>query len=516
MAQVAEATYSTGRFARLFKTSSYHVRKLLEAELLDGELTDAQRWQIPVSRAARFEKSGLPPIPQTSSENASPRPKFANGRPALLGAPSEDLIASAEDVLATENLLKKRKLEWELLTTDDLFTARESEQEAQEAEQTYLEQSRVARDQASQERNESVRSWEAHALGLVPRDAPPELRPDVQCAIRDRLLALNPMPTKEVAQQLTEALVARLTAPWLREQDIIAILVEARDEMLPAGARGSGGQISPWQSRVIWAAAAGIRKLRDDASSEEIRFAAKQAVAQVAAEFAHERACQEMARWIFLPGTSEEDEQARAAVKEAMGKLPVGASQTQMEDAKAAAIPPVRDAIAARQAEQAQQAAARLAEQAAERRQHEDQRARNDVADAYWKLPWGLSGEVREKALAEIRKAIDALPAGTPGAELEQARDRIIERYRQAHERQEKVARLIDGGLRQIGPYIVVLEKKWRFIGKSAAALEAELGQPVRTALESQLSGGETPEEVGRRVRQLVRRELDIAPSRAA
>jgi hypothetical protein len=229
---------------------------------------------------------------------------------------------------------------------------------------------------------------------------------------------------------------------------------------------------------------------------------AHRAVDGITGGYEHGKVVADLASWarLRLPHgvTSEEREDAERAVTAALSALPVGTSRRDLERARDTALVPVMEGILRRATAEAQ-----------ERQQREDQAARKAVANAWWSLPLGLAEEVRQKALAEIGKAIDALPAGTPRADLEQARDKIIERYNREYERQEKVARLVDAGLREIRPCIVVLEQDWEF-DKNTSALEAELREPVRTALEEELKGSESPEEVARRVRRLVRERLDM------
>ena len=63
--------------------------------------------------------------------------------------------------------------------------------------------------------------------------------------------------------------------------------------------------------------------------------------------------------------------------------------------------------------------------------------------------------------------------------------------------------------MRQIRPYLDELTTGWDF-DKSTFALARELEGSIRAALEEELRGNETSEEVDRRVRRLVRRELDL------
>jgi len=114
-------------------------------------------------------------------------------------------------------------------------------------------------------------------------------------------------------------------------------------------------------------------------------------------------------------------------------------------------------------------------------------------------LPWGLSREAQQEAVEEIREAVDALPRGAPRAELEKARDGIVERYKRVHEREEKKQRLVEDALHEIYPYLLKLDRKWEF-DKSAWGLGQDLTPAIREALAEELQG-----DVRRLVREVLR-----------
>jgi hypothetical protein len=120
-----------------------------------------------------------------------------------------------------------------------------------------------------------------------------------------------------------------------------------------------------------------------------------------------------------------------------------------------------------------------------------------------------MSQEEKAEALAEARQEIAKLPAGTPECEIEKARDGVIAEYNEEHERKEAKERLVEAGLGEIYGYVQRLEQEWRF-DKSTWSLSEELKPAIREALEEELEGDEPREEVVKRVRCLVRQELDL------
>ena len=59
------------------------------------------------------------------------------------------------------------------------------------------------------------------------------------------------------------------------------------------------------------------------------------------------------------------------------------------------------------------------------------------VSYPYLSFPFSFTALERESATAAVKKAIDQLPQGTSRQQLEQARDQVIKRFVEAHERQQ-------------------------------------------------------------------------------
>jgi hypothetical protein len=66
------------------------------------------------------------------------------------------------------------------------------------------------------------------------------------------------------------------------------------------------------------------------------------------AEYQHQQKVDEAVRWVITPGTSDEDEEARDTMRQALSALPVNTSDRQFKLAKESALTPIRERIATR------------------------------------------------------------------------------------------------------------------------------------------------------------------------
>jgi len=510
--------FSTGVVARQLNTSPDTIRRLVAAGTIPSEITPGGQVRISSQVVEELRRTGLPSLPKPlpgDSPHQSPAGR-RQGYPALLAEPSEEVIEAAEEVVVLENEVRALGLRRQKEEGLDWFRERERDEADRLAAEEREERARLAEEQAQREHDQWVCSWEAHAIDSVPGDAAPEVRLTVHEAVREKLMALDPMPTPAVTEQVVEALVARLLAPWRHEKKLLAVLIEARDTMLPVAARGSGNKLSQWQSRAIRAAGEAIRPLPTGASSEEIRATAKEAAAKVAAEFAHEQACQKMVAGVLLPGTTEEDEQARAAVKEALAQLPIGASEKQMEAARDAVTQPIREIIAERQAQERIERERNLAQAQAEwKRNQHDASKRAILVALLTAIPWDATAVRTPAVVAAVSQALDALPVGASRDELARARDQALEPHIAAHRQRQRKEQVIAGALREIYPCLVRLEESWDFEGETPQSLAQAFQKPVRAALEKRLTGNEPLDQLSKLVRQLVLRQLHAAPASA-
>jgi excisionase family DNA binding protein len=536
--------YRTGAAAKLLAISTYELRRLAESGLIEAEYNGSQ-WRFPVTEVERLLKAGVPPIPASDAQAdpqlaRRPRAGTNGGGAGLLGPPSQDLVASTEELVATENLLKRRKLDQELEQVEDWFRERETEEEERLAADEREEQARLAEEQAQREHNEWVRVWEAHALDLVPEDAPIEIRLAVHEAVRAKLLALDPVPAHVVTQQIVEALVARLLAPWHHEKNLLVILIEARDTMLPAEARRSTPPVTVWQSRAIQAAAEAIQPLPTGASSEQIRAAAKQAVAAVIQEFDHDQHSERLVHDLWLQlrdATGAELETARNEVVTALAGLPPSASERDREATRDAAIAPIRKAIAQRQAVAESERQRIQAEAEAERQRIQTDRqaaearlvgevlasqARGDhnsdkraILIGLFTMPLDMLGALTPEARAAVSDALDQLPVGAAWDEMVQAKDAALKPFIALHEQRQQKAQVIASALRELPSCLRTLQREWDFEGATVEDLAQEFHGPVRAGLEKAITGQEQPDQIARLVRRLVERQLSASPAPA-
>jgi hypothetical protein len=128
------------------------------------------------------------------------------------------------------------------------------------------------------------------------------------------------------------------------------------------------------------------------------------------------------------------------------------------------------------------------------------------------KFPWSFSRDEKSKAMEAVRDAVEHAPAGMPESKLEKIRDQALQPFLDADARRKQKADLIDGGLKEILPYLSkLIERGWEFDGQTNVAIEQGIKGLIREQLDEDLTGDESPEEVRKEVRRLVRSELDIA-----
>ena len=165
-----------------------------------------------------------------------------------------------------------------------------------------------------------------------------------------------------------------------------------------------------------------------------------------------------------------------------------------------------------RKLEQARQEALGPFCQVLAKREHE--RHCEDVLQRNWlHLPFGMSSSDKADAGVEIQSAIAKLPVGASRSEIEAARDRVVSRVKREQEEQERIDALVNGGLREIHPYVQTLVEKDRLQledGETTYSLAEDLKEAVRELLEDELDGRESQEALKKLVHELVREELGI------
>ena len=505
--------FTTGQAAHQLGASQAQIRAFCESGAVASELTVGGQFRISAGELARLKRDGLPAIPRPLPDEGRLAPA-ENGRPsrarlALLDEPSQDAIDSADAIVVLENEVKALDLKRQKEEKLDYFRERARQQADEAAEQLETERRRQAEVEAQRRREERENSWLAYAINSVPYDARNEVEEEIHEQILAALEAVRLSEPCNVVQRVVDAAVARVLRPWKRRKEINRAIEDARNS-LPWEMKGI---CTPtiWDIQARKAAATALEDVRPDASYDEIRAAARDAVKMVVGAFNAQQAShadlelrQSVIQRIALPRELTEEGKGLAikAITQAFAALPQGTSRNKLEEARDAALMPFHEAIAlARAEQQAQLEAEARRSRERSRRQHLKQDTRN--------LPYDMGNAERQQALEAVRQALDALPEGTPERDLEAARDSTIQPFLVVHARRKRTEPLIETGLREVLPYIRQLETEWEF-DKSVEAIEAELTPVIRKRLEAELAGSESTEQVVKKVCRLVRERLDI------
>jgi hypothetical protein len=425
------------------------VRALCESGAVEAESTPGGQWRIPADELEKLKRDGLPllarPLPQ--ARNGRPH----QGRPALLGAPSERVVSAAEEVAIKESRLRERRLDRELEETEEFFRERQDMEAQRQAEEWEIEQERRANAEAQRLREERDNRLLQYAMNSVPSEARGEVEQEIHEHVQAALdkVRLGEPPT--VAQRVVDATVAKALRPWRRSKDIARAIEDARRN-LPFEMRGFGWEPTGWESQACQSAAKALEAVRPDASYGEMRAIAREATKSFIVAF----------------------EEHKAAVANA-------------------------------------DAAQRAKQEAAERTRRDRDNRERLLRYPRLQFPYGMPDAEQQTAITASRRAFAALPEGSPERDLEAARDRAIKPYLDAQTRRKRKEQLIATSMDQIPAYVRRLAEEWDFEGKTAWTLDQEIREPIRKALEEILTGDEDAGAVGITLRRLVRRQLELA-----
>src|SRR5450755_1364455 len=120
--------FTTGQAAHQLSASQAQIRALCDAGAVESESTPGGQYRIPAGEVERLKRAGLPSVPRPLPQEGAPAARNGHARhrhPQLLAEPSQGVVTAAEEVVVTENLLKKRRLDLELAEVDDRFQERE-------------------------------------------------------------------------------------------------------------------------------------------------------------------------------------------------------------------------------------------------------------------------------------------------------------------------------------------------------------------------------------------------------
>jgi hypothetical protein len=249
-----EAYYRTGAAAKALGLSSYQVRRLAEAELIDAEFTGNQ-WRVPAFEIDRLLKEGIPDIPASddgpemaAAAGNSYRHRVSNDRdldPHRAAGRVPEVVQAYAGAARKHAMIEEREADWRLTELEDRFRAREHEM-----------QTRHGKRESELQHADWLRAVEKAALELLDikaPGAPPQMRLDLHKAIRERFTPLNPIP----ADQVTGELIAGTVQPFVdrhREQkEAEEIVKRARDFGLPYDARAKpwDRELSQWQVKLL-------------------------------------------------------------------------------------------------------------------------------------------------------------------------------------------------------------------------------------------------------------------------
>ena len=475
-----ELFFRSGQAAKELGISSDHLRALCKAAKIRAQLTEGGQYRIPQSEVERLKREGVPaaprPLPAAPSE---PGPHARPARhPGLLASPSPDAIDSAEQVFKLENEVKIVDLRRRKEEGQDWFRERSQKQIAREAQH----ERELLLQREAEERAEERKTWEAlwiaHALEQVPALAPESLRLEVHRRALDALQLVKPGDLESLVSQVACAAAAAALEPWQLE--------ERRNEAVKNASSGFG---SPWSSYDdVWVARAAeaarevVTLLPASAPDGEMKAAAMRSVQPLYSQYRHEQRCATLlarTKLLKMPSamTTTDEQEIVDAMNAALRPFGPTSTDHQVQSALDAVIEPVV-------------------------RTHAAKKTRAEVLGGVsFQLPLSLLWlpKKRDEIVAEIE---DAVPAGGTRAQMEHARDRILNRVRQ-------VDALVEAGLNAIPRAVERLAREYE-LGEPPATIAYRLKDPVREELWDDLEGTESTDQAEQLARRLVRDELDI------
>ena len=427
----------------------------------------------------RLQREGLPPLPAMEEDGlrsaGSPQRGNKPETEGLLAPPSDDLIADAEDLerqkLKLQKLGVRRQIEQEM----DFFRGREQEEEDRQdqrqlryQEQRHQQQRQQAAVREQQRRQRWQSQWIEYALRSLPYDAPEEIKLQVHKQVIETLARLSLTESRTVVRQLVDAATEKALQPWKRQQEITKIIEDA----LPYSIKYTDDK-----PKALRAAAQAIRKLRPEATREELELAAKEAMQPFLIKQEHEKQCEEIIRSVSscLRGdTARDREVGRDVVRVEIEKLPVGCGVEMMEQIRDQLLKHLQRIIDQR----AEKAAVQRKKQEAEaqrKREEEEAKLRKQQEEARRKI---------EAEAAQIRKKNEAAEA------LRQAESRLL--WQLGH---------VDDYLRKLGESKIEFEslfERWGLAEKFKKAIQPILVKELVRKPDL------TDEQIHERIEQLV------------
>jgi hypothetical protein len=351
----------------------------------------------------------------------------------------------------------------------DFFANRDRDQLqrqlAEERRQAELEERRTQQRQAelaAEDRRRFERRWLLYALASRPPDDCPDYALLVKTEVLSALADIETDEDDSTVQQLVDGAIARALAPSREAEERRRArhrAVEHALDTLPVYARWD----DHWESQARALASKAVDDAGQDATTKDLTALASVAVEPIVQQYRHYDRIQSAVKSVFVPGGNLDDlEEVREAMTTALSALPVGASDRQFEQVKAAALGPVQQRIASRRMMTRMEA----------------------------RLPQEFSGPEKETTLARVTNAIAKLPSDASDEQREKAAQRVI--YRQTAKQQ-----LIGEGLAEVPRHARRLLRRYRYpADETPAGIEQRVRSQVEQELRNELHGTETMKEV--------------------
>jgi hypothetical protein len=266
------------------------------------------KWSLAVNSWPSVLPAGIFDSPQTVSEQRKANPflrladKASRTHCKNRRERVEELNLEAQEFRAERQLeaLRREQKEEECDRRAEAEAVRHERKD--QARALVLDRQRIKREEAEErdrrraaeetqsQKQRFVSSWLEVGLELIPEGVPAEVRLEVMSKLKEFLRECH-LPTEMQMLRMVTATVMDALAPWQREEQIAAIVEDAR-QSLPYTARGLSWSPTEWDLRAKQAAFATIAELRDNSAGlEQIRTAAKVAVGTVVQEYeAHQQA----------------------------------------------------------------------------------------------------------------------------------------------------------------------------------------------------------------------------------
>jgi excisionase family DNA binding protein len=486
--------FSTGKAARELGVPQSTIRALCSGGAIAAQTTPGGQWRIPQEEIDRLKHDGIPvmptPMPADSSIARAPRSSAV----ALLADPSEATITAADEVARLESEVAAVGLKRQLEEGRDWFRERENRAAEEQVRLDEEEWERERKASEEQQRRSWHDKWLQYGLDRKPWDAPQDSLLEIQGEVEKALSKLHPTHPDQITRRLIDAAVERALATWTKRKETERAVQTGCTRLPWAMVWSTDGAIRKREAeRIAWEA---VRKLGEEASYSAMENAIDRALQPMITEFEHQQKLDLFANTATLSlrgATREELADAKEAVLEALGTLPAGATERQIQQAGERALISIRTTLSGRQ----------------------DQAMRAEVLRSA-KFRIGYSSvplRSEAKAMEIIQRTLDGLPQGTLERDVQAAVNGVIARFAESQRRKEQSEQqrraLIDRGLQEISPYLTELAEEWQF-DESLYGLALRLRDPIRASLDGELDGTESPEDVIRIVRQLVREEVDI------